>query len=246
MDVCDDYDLLCRTFINGKIAYIPDPLYKYYFHEDNTAYGEKNKKIQELTHELHDKYIQDIVTKWCDDAELTKVDLCSCDNKPEGFLGIDKRELNSDDLVFDLDKPDWPLANESVGIFKAKDALEHLKDPINTMKEMYRCLAPYGWVLIDVPSTDGRGAFQDPTHVSFWNSNSFWYYTKAQQAHFIGTPVRFQLNRINNYFPSEWHKFHNILYTKAHLVKLPTPIGNSPKKTALPQHALGIPHGREI
>ena len=27
------------------------------------------------------------------------------------------------------------------------------------------------------PSTDGRGAFQDPTHVSFYNENSFWYFT---------------------------------------------------------------------
>ena len=71
------------------------------------------------------------------------------------------------------------------------------------------------------PSTDGRGAFQDPTHVSFWNSNSFWYYTKREQAQFIGEPVKFQLNRISNYFPTDWHKFHNILYTKAHLVKLP-------------------------
>ena len=27
------------------------------------------------------------------------------------------------------------------------------------------------------PSTDGRGAYQDPTHVAFYNENSFWYYT---------------------------------------------------------------------
>ncbi len=29
-----------------------------------------------------------------------------------------------------------------------------------------------GWFLSQTPSTDGRGAFQDPTHVSMWNSNS--------------------------------------------------------------------------
>ena len=88
------------------------------------------------------------------------------------------------------------------------------------MKEIYRCLAPYGWALIEVPSTDGRGAFQDPTHVSFWNSNSFWYYTREQQAQFINTPVKFQLNRILDYYPSDFHQQHNILYTKAHLMKL--------------------------
>ena len=221
MDVCDDYDLLCRTYINGKVERVSEPLYKYYFHEDNTAYGDKNKKIQELTQELHDKHIQGMVFKWATINDLLKVDLCSANNKPKGFVGIDARKLNDEDVVFDLEQPDWPFEDGSVGLFRAQDAVEHMKDPLNTMKEIYRCLAPYGWVLIDVPSTDGRGAFQDPTHVSFWNSNSFWYYTRAQEAHFIGSPVRFQLNRILDHTPTEFHKFHNIVYTRAHLVKLP-------------------------
>ena len=221
LEVCDDYDLLCRTYINGKCHLIDKPLYKYYFHEDNTAYGEKNKDIQELTHKLHDQYMLDIASKWSDEKGLKKIDLCSCNNKPEGFIGVDKRKLNDNDVVFDLEKPDWPFEDGSVGVFRAQDAVEHMKDPLNTMKEIYRCLADFGWAIIEVPTTDGRGAFQDPTHVSFWNSNSFWYYTKAEQAHFIGTPVKFQLNRIDNYHPSEFHQFHNIPYTKAHLVKLP-------------------------
>jgi len=221
LEVADDYDLLCRTYIDGKCELIPEPLYKYHFHEDNTAYGEKNEKIQELTHELHDKYMLDMASKWCDDLSLKKVDLCSCNNKPKGFIGVDERKLNDDDIVFDLNKSDWPFEDGSVGLFRGQDAVEHLRDPINTMKEIYRCLCDYGWAIIDVPSSDGRGAFQDPTHVSFWNSNSFWYYTKEEQAQFIGSPVKFQLNRISNYFPTDWHKFHNIMYTKAHLVKLP-------------------------
>ena len=233
LEVCDDYDLMCRTYIYGTMDQISEPLYKYHYHEDNTAYGEKNKKIQELTHELHDKYMEAIVSRWCDTNNLKKVDLCSCDNKPDGFIGVDKRKLNDDDIVFDLDKPNWPFEDNSVGVFRAWDALEHLKDPVNTMKEIHRCLAPYGWALIEVPSTDGRGAFQDPTHVSFWNSNSFWYYTKHSQAKFIDSPVRFQLNRVANHYPTDWHRFHNILYTTAHLVKL-NPDGHVP------------PHGREM
>ncbi len=221
LEVCDDYDLLCRTYINGKVHKISKPLYKYYHHDTNTSKNERNEEIQNLTHELHDKYILAIASKWSDLNNLKKVDLCSCNNKPFGFIGVDKRKLNDEDIEFDLDKPDWPFPDGSVGVFRLQDALEHMKDPVNTMKEMYRCLADFGWVIIEVPSTDGRGAFQDPTHVSFWNSNSFWYYTKRDQAHFIGTPVKFQLNRISNWFPSDFHKFHNIVYTKAHLVKLP-------------------------
>ena len=229
LDVCDDYDLVCRSYVNGKCFRIAKPLYKYFIDPERTSagtnpdgsQGEKNKKIQELTRRIHDEHMLDIASKWSDEKGLKKVDLCSCNNKPEGFIGVDKRKLNENDVTFDLDKPDWPFENGSVGVFRAQDAVEHLKDPLNTMKEIYRCLCDYGWAIIDVPTTDGRGAFQDPTHVSFWNSNSFWYYTKSETAHFIGTPVKFQMNRIENYYPDEFHEFHHILYTKAHLVKLP-------------------------
>ncbi len=220
LDVLDDHELLCRTYIHGSVVYIPKPLYIYHRHEDNTCYGEKNDKIQKLTVQLHDNFTQDLVSKWCDIHNLKKVDLCCHNQKPEDFVGVDIYPYDDVDVVCDLNKPDWPFEDGSVGLFRLQDAIEHLKDPILTMKEIHRCLAPHGWALIEVPSTDGRGAFQDPTHVSFWNSNSFWYYTKAQQAQFINTPVKFQLNRLENYYPSDWHKTHLITYTKAHLVKL--------------------------
>ena len=111
-----------------------------------------------------------------------------------------------------------------IGAFQAHDALEHLRDPIHTMKELHRCLAPQGWLLSQTPSTDGRGVFQDPTHVSFWNSNSFWCYTRADQNRCIDCPVRFQANRLKNFFPSEWHREHQIVYVKADLLKVAGPV----------------------
>jgi hypothetical protein len=78
------------------------------------------------------------------------------------------------------------------------------------------------------PSTDGRGAFQDPTHVSFWNSNSFWYYTRADQNRFIDCPVRFQANRLKNFFTSEWHR--ELVYVKADLLKV---VGRVPGGVAI-------------
>jgi len=220
MDVLDDHDLLCRTYIEGKVHHIGKPLYIYWRHNENTCYGEKNAKIQELTKQLHDKYIQGLTVKWSNLNDLKKVDLCCHQYKAEGFIGVDGYPYPNVDVVCDLDEPNWPFEDGSVGVFRLQDALEHLKNPIQTMKEIYRCLAPNGWALINVPNTDGRGAFQDPTHVSFWNSNSFWYYTKSAQAQFINTPVKFKLARIENYYPSDFHKMHWIEYTKAHLMKL--------------------------
>lgn len=216
LDVLDDQDIMCRTYIQGTMKHIDKPLYVYHIHAENTCYGEKNAKIQEVTLVLHDKYIYSLVERWCDLNSLRKIDLCGGHSKPDGYESVD---LQGGDISADLNGR-WPFEDGTVGVFRAHDALEHLKDPINTMKEAYRCLAPNGWFLTQTPSTDGRGAFQDPTHVSFWNSNSFWYYTRAEQARYINSPVRFQSNRIKNFYPSDWHQYHNILYVKADLLKL--------------------------
>lgn len=212
LDILDDHDLLCRTYIHGNVFHINLPLYIYHSHTQSTCRGLQNTKIQEETLNIHDQYVEQLVCKWCKLNNLLAVDLCCGKNPRQGYLGVDKM------YGCDLDNT-WPFANNSVGVFRAHDALEHLKNPINTMKEIYRCLAPNGWLLSQTPSTDGRGAFQDPTHVSFWNSNSFWYYTKKAQNQFIDCPVRFQLNRVKNFYPDVFCKTHNITYVKADLLK---------------------------
>ena len=69
------------------------------------------------------------------------------------------------------------------------------------------------------PGTDGRGAFQNPTYVCFWSSNSFWYYTRPDQGRFINRPVLFEANRVKNFSPNDWHREHQIVYVKADLKK---------------------------
>ena len=101
-------------------------------------------------------------------------------------------------------------------MIRAADVLEHLRDPIHTMKEAYRVLAPAGWMLTKTPSTDGRGAFQDPTHVSFWNENSFHYYTQKRAGRYIGEPVRFQAPRL---FTTD-KDAEQVCWTMAHLVSM--------------------------
>lgn len=73
----------------------------------------------------------------------------------------------------------WPWADNSVQEILAADVIEHLPDKIHTMNEMWRVLANGYRAEIVVPTTDGPGAFQDPTHVSFWNRNSFKYFEKG-------------------------------------------------------------------
>lgn len=103
-----------------------------------------------------------------------KINICSTkERNVEGFLCVDI--MGNADIVADLSKP-WPFEDNSIDQIRAFDAIEHLPNKIHTMNEAYRCLKHDGVFEIMVPSTEAMGAFQDPTHVSFWNRNSFWYY----------------------------------------------------------------------
>jgi glycosyltransferase involved in cell wall biosynthesis len=214
----DDHELMCRTYLNGTMKLIEEPLYKYYFHENNSfSSRELNAWIQSYTLVLHDQYISPMMEKWADINNLMKLDLCGGHNPPAGYTSID---LFNGDIIHDLEKAPWPIKDNSVGVVRASDSLEHMKDPITTMKEIHRILAPGGMLISHTPSSDGRGAFQDPTHKSFWNQNSFWYYTRKETAAYINTPVRFQATNVKTYFPTEWHQANNISYVFAALTAL--------------------------
>lgn len=109
-----------------------------------------------------------------------KLNLGCCDQLLPGYVNVD-RVPPADELA-DLTKA-WPWETDSVSEICAHDIIEHLPDKIHTMNEAWRVLAPGGLMRIKVPTTDGPGAFQDPTHVSYWNRNSFWYYTKGDPHH---------------------------------------------------------------
>ena len=153
----------------------------------------------------------------CDDHELMirtylhtnlmKVDLGGGLFPREGYVTIDQK---NGDITADLNEG-IPLPDSSVGVIHASHVIEHLKDPLKTMTEIHRVLAHGGWAFIEVPSTDGRGAWQDPTHVSFWNQNSFFYYTRKAQAQFIyNDTVRFMERRLETHYPNKWYEDNKI------------------------------------
>lgn len=106
---------------------------------------------------------------------ILRVDIGCGTNKPDDFFGVDICPGPGVDIVADLSKK-FPFEDNSVDEVRAHDVIEHLPDKIHTMNEIWRICKSSAKVDIRVPSTDGRGAFQDPTHVSFWNINSFLYY----------------------------------------------------------------------
>jgi len=211
MRILDDSDLMCRMYLKTKFRHIDKPLYLYRIHGDN-SWLQNNAEIQANVLRLHDKYACDLARRWSDLNGLLKLDLGGRINGQEWAIKVDLKDA---DVNADLNQR-WPFDDNSVGIVRAADVFEHLVDPIHTMKELYRVLAPGGWAFIQVPSTDGRGAFQDPTHRSFWNENSFYYYTQDRFAKYIDKPVRFQAARL---FTGPFNDIQ-VCWVHAHLICL--------------------------
>lgn len=216
LEICDDQDLMHRLYLVTKFHHIPKVLYIYRITGDNT-WLERNTAIQKKTVELYQQNIYQLAERFADINSLMKIDLCGGFGKPAGYTSID---LEDGDIKADLNKG-IPLADNSCGVVRAHDALEHIADQQMLMKEIHRVLAPGGMLLSETPSTDGRGAWQDPTHVSFWNENSFWYWTRKQQAKYIRNDKHlFRECCLLTSFPSTWHEENNIPYVQAHLEKL--------------------------
>lgn len=217
LSICDDHELCIKTYLATKMVRIPKVLYIYRITGDNT-FLERNEAIQVKTVELFYQFAQKLAEKDAKDKNLLMVDIGGGLNPYPNYVTVDLRE--DADIVYDLNKG-IPLPDNTVGVLNASHILEHLNDKHFIMSEIHRVLAPGGWAFIQVPSTDGRGAFQDPTHVSYWNENSFLYYTDSYLANFIDNfDVTFQEYRRVTWFPNEWLRNLNVCVTDAWLVAL--------------------------
>lgn len=215
LSICDDQELMLRTYLHTRMHHIDKVLYIYRITGENT-WLERNEAIQLKTVELFNQYAQRLAERDADLRGLLKVDIGGGLNPYPGYVTVDTRETA--DHVYDLNDG-IPLPDNSVGVLNASHILEHLHDKTKIMGEIHRVLAHGGWAFIEIPSTDGRGAFQDPTHVSYWNENSFLYYTDKYLADFIDNDtIRFQEYRKETYFPNEWMQRMGVLVTTAWLV----------------------------
>lgn len=219
--VLDDQDLMCKLYQVGDFHLIDKCLYLQRMHSRNTqSDADTNAFIQQETVALYDTYIEANALAWADRQGLLALDLGAAHNRPGGYLGVDQHPGADVDIVATL--PDrMPVDDNSVGVIRAVDFLEHVSDKVGLINELYRALAPGGLLLSQTPSSDGRGAYQDPTHVAFYNENSFWYYTERQYRNFVPEiKAAFQVSRLVTYFPTEWHEQHRIPYVTANLIAL--------------------------
>jgi predicted SAM-dependent methyltransferase len=131
-----------------------------------------------------------------------------------GFVNIDKRECVNPDVVLDIEADGLKLwDDDSIEYVIASDFLEHIHidRTMFVIDEIWRVLRHEGVFEHLTPSTQGFGAFQDPTHVSFWNPNSWLYYCNEDYRKLYNTRANFLVakleHRETSHDMSIWHTY---------------------------------------
>lgn len=223
LTVCDDQDLICKLFTVTKFKYIPRVLYIYRILEDQT-FRLQQKVIEDNNWRLYDEHIYRVASRWAENSNLLKIDLCkSATSKALGYVAMGRYDS---DIITDFERG-LPLPRNSVGVIRAHDALNKFKGQVKVMSEIHRVLAPGGILLSMTPSTEGRGAWQSPDNVSWWNENSFWYYTREKYMLEINNPlIHFRECRLTTRYPDDYHIMTQQPYVIAHLEKIPENLHN--------------------
>jgi glycosyltransferase involved in cell wall biosynthesis len=210
----DDQDLLSRLYLIGEFAQVERCLYFQRVHENMSQVEAKtNAAIQEQTVVYYREYIEAMAQAWVSRNGLRCLRL-----RTPVWIG-DEPADDYEDVTIDPGSVSIPAADDSVGIIKAYDVLHRVADRAGLFNEAYRVLTHAGLMLTQTPSTDGRGAFQDPSAVAYYNENSFMYLTQAALHDAIpDLKARLQVSHLRTFYPSPGHEERAIAYVQANLL----------------------------
>jgi glycosyltransferase involved in cell wall biosynthesis len=166
-EVCDDFDLITRTYL-AQVPFhrIDKCLYMYRQWDGSRSVAahvnSRNEEIQRVAGDIAHLRTHQLVEEHCrrNDFRVVNVAIYG-DGRSIGFTDLD-------------DLPD-----DSVGWLRVDNVFQfiaggHVADWVN---KAWSKLIHGGWLSVSVPSTEGQGAFQNPTYKSYWNSGSFQHFT---------------------------------------------------------------------
>jgi len=129
--------------------------------------------------------------------------------KQYGTVGIDCRPIHGVDVVCDFERG-MPFKDGSIAGAYSIHSIEHMRDLIGFMEELYRICAPGARVYLQTPYYTSRKAFVDPTHVRFMTEESFEYF-KGQnyyglKTNFRTVSIEYNMRKPFKYFPAYLQK----------------------------------------
>lgn len=130
-------------------------------------------------------------------------------HQKQGYVNLDLVEMPGVDVVHDLGKFPYPFKDDTFVLVEAFHVLEHLPETVKVMKEIHRISKPGAIIKIEVPHYHSHGAFQDPTHKSFFTLSTFDYFSDNTFFHYYA-PFKFKIlkkklipTRLGKFFPGK-------------------------------------------
>jgi glycosyltransferase involved in cell wall biosynthesis len=214
LEYLDDQELMSRLYMAGDFTQIKRCLYFQRVHAESTQREQRiNAAIQEQTVVYYRQFIEDLSLAWAKRQGLRCLRL-----RTPLWIGDDPDE-RYEDLVVKPEEPRIDAEPDSVAVIKAYDVLQRMPRRTAFFNEIYRVLVHAGLVLTQTPSTDGRGAFQDPSQTAFYNENSFMYFTQSElHAAIPELAARLQVSHLRTFYPTDVHQEMDIPYVQANLL----------------------------
>ena len=137
------------------------------------------------------------------------VDIGCGAKKLDGAFGLDRRKEPGVNVICDFERA-VPLKTNSVDVVYMSHIMEHIRDLIPFMEEVYRVCRSGAEVRVIVPYYTSRGAFRDPTHLRFIAEDTFQYFESPTD---YGIKTNFKIEKIDydvrkpfRYFPKYFQK----------------------------------------
>ena len=97
----------------------------------------------------------------------------------DGYVNLDKVDLEGVDVVHDLNTFPYPFDDNRFDEIYCSHVLEHVDDLVKVVEELHRITKLYGRIKVIAPYFASQGAFNDPTHKQFFTYKTFDYFSPS-------------------------------------------------------------------
>ena len=111
---------------------------------------------------------------------MVGIDLGCGTNKQRGFIGADRSPMPGVDVIVDFNEV-LPFKNDSVDLLLASHSLEHARDLLSSIREVYRICRSGAQICIVAPYSSQRLNLVNPYHLSMFNEHTPRFWTNYQE-----------------------------------------------------------------
>lgn len=143
-------------------------------------------------------------TGWYAKRDALRVSRREIDLNGYEFINMDISKDVGANLIWDFNVLPYPFKDNSFDIAFARHVLEHTKEFLDVMNELWRILRRNGKLYIRVPYWNCDGSVQDPTHRHFFTENTFRYFTQDHECGFYSDKKWRISEQIDVFHPKFW------------------------------------------